>query len=62
MRLKIWWGSDHLAAKMGIATDLVRSWEDGTSRPSGQQLKVLASLFGYDTDFDPTKEDPFAPS
>jgi len=47
---------------MGIATDLVRSWEDGTSRPSGQQLKVLASLFGYDTDFDPTKEDPFAPS
>jgi ribosome-binding protein aMBF1 (putative translation factor) len=23
----------HLAAKMGIATALIRSWEDGTSQP-----------------------------
>src|ERR1039458_10121304 len=33
----------HLALKMGIATALVRSWEDGTSQPDNQQLKVLAS-------------------
>jgi ribosome-binding protein aMBF1 (putative translation factor) len=45
----------HLAAKMGIATSLVLSWEDGDSQPVGQQMKVLVSLFGYDADFDPTK-------
>jgi ribosome-binding protein aMBF1 (putative translation factor) len=32
----------HLAAKMGIATALIRSWENGTSQPDSQQLKVLA--------------------
>jgi DNA-binding transcriptional regulator YiaG len=31
----------HLAAKMGIATALVRSWEHGTGQPNGQQLEVL---------------------
>jgi ribosome-binding protein aMBF1 (putative translation factor) len=50
----------HLAAKMGIATALVRSWEDGTSQPDNRQLKVLASLLGCDSDFDPTKKDAFA--
>jgi ribosome-binding protein aMBF1 (putative translation factor) len=50
----------HLAAKMGIATALVRSWEDGKSQPDSQQMKVLASLLGCDTDFDPTKEDLFS--
>jgi DNA-binding transcriptional regulator YiaG len=45
----------HLAAKMGIATSLVLSWEDGGSQPDGQQMKVLVSLFGYEADFDPTK-------
>jgi ribosome-binding protein aMBF1 (putative translation factor) len=45
----------HLAAKIGIATSLVLSWEDGESQPDGQQMKVLVSLFGYDADFDPTK-------
>jgi DNA-binding transcriptional regulator YiaG len=45
----------HLAAKMGIATSLVLSWEDGDSQPDGQQMKVLVSLFGYDANFDPTK-------
>jgi ribosome-binding protein aMBF1 (putative translation factor) len=45
----------HLAAKMGIATALIRSWEDGTSRPNNQQLKVLASLLGCDVDFDQVK-------
>ena len=50
----------HLAAKMGIATSLVLSWEDGNNQPDGQQMDVLASLFGYDADFDPTKEDLFS--
>ena len=50
----------HLAVKMGIATALVRSWEDGKSQPDSQQMKALASLFGYGADFDPTKEDLFS--
>jgi ribosome-binding protein aMBF1 (putative translation factor) len=41
----------HLAAKMGIATALVRSWEDGTSRPDNRQLAVLANLLGFDAAF-----------
>jgi len=41
--------SGHLAAKMGIATALVRSWENGTSQPDSQQLKVLARLLGFNT-------------
>jgi ribosome-binding protein aMBF1 (putative translation factor) len=41
----------HLAAKMGIATALVRSWEDGTSQPNERQLDVLENLFGCDADF-----------
>ena len=45
---------------MGIATALVRSWEDGKSQPDSQQMKALASLFGYGADFDPTKEDLFS--
>jgi len=36
----------HLATKMGIATALVRSWENGTSRPDNRQLEVLANLLG----------------
>jgi ribosome-binding protein aMBF1 (putative translation factor) len=40
----------HLAAKMGIATALVRSWEDGTGQPDNRQLKVLAGLLGVDAD------------
>jgi transcriptional regulator with XRE-family HTH domain len=50
----------HLSAKMGIATSLVQSWETGISQPNVQQLKVLASLLGYDADFDPTKEGLFS--
>jgi ribosome-binding protein aMBF1 (putative translation factor) len=38
----------HLAARMGIATCLVRSWEDGTIQPENRQLEVLASLLGFD--------------
>jgi ribosome-binding protein aMBF1 (putative translation factor) len=40
--------SYHLAAKMGIATALVRSWEDGSGQPDIRQLKVLANLLGFD--------------
>jgi ribosome-binding protein aMBF1 (putative translation factor) len=40
----------HLAAKMGIATALVRSWEDGTGQPDNRQLKVLAGLLGVDAE------------
>jgi DNA-binding transcriptional regulator YiaG len=36
----------HLAAKMGIATALVRSWEDGSSQPDSKQLQGLASCLG----------------
>jgi DNA-binding transcriptional regulator YiaG len=38
----------HLAAKMGIATALVRSWENGNSQPDNQQLKVLVNALGFD--------------
>jgi ribosome-binding protein aMBF1 (putative translation factor) len=37
----------HLAAKMGIATALVRSWEDGTTQPNNQQLAVLYKLLEF---------------
>jgi DNA-binding transcriptional regulator YiaG len=46
----------HLAAKMGIATALVCSWEDGTGQPDNQQLKVLVNALG----FDPAKDSDFA--
>ncbi|HTQ50532.1 MAG TPA: helix-turn-helix transcriptional regulator [Candidatus Acidoferrales bacterium] len=38
----------YLAAKMGIAANLVRSWEDGTSKPDNGQLEVLVGLLGLD--------------
>ena len=37
----------HLAAKMGIATALVHSWEDGTIQPDNRQLKVLADILEF---------------
>lgn len=37
----------HLAAKMGIATTLVRSWEDGSSQPESKQLQDLANYLGF---------------
>ena len=45
----------HLAAKMGIATALVRSWEQDAAKPDHQQSKVLANLLGFDACSDPTK-------
>jgi len=38
----------HVAAKMGIATALVRSWENGASQPDNRQVEVLANLLGFD--------------
>jgi ribosome-binding protein aMBF1 (putative translation factor) len=35
----------HLALKMGMATALIHSWEDGTSQPDRPQLEVLAKFF-----------------
>jgi len=37
----------HLAAKMGIATALVQSWEDGTSQPNERQLNVLTDILEF---------------
>jgi ribosome-binding protein aMBF1 (putative translation factor) len=45
--------SCHLAAKIGIATALVRSWENGASHPDDRQMQVLEGLLGCDSDFDP---------
>ena len=39
----------HLAAKMGIASVLVRSWEDGTHKPDSRQLEFLESFLGFTT-------------
>ena len=36
----------HVAAKMGIATSLVCSWERNASQPTGQQLAVLSKIYG----------------
>jgi ribosome-binding protein aMBF1 (putative translation factor) len=36
----------HLAAKMGIATSLVKAWEAGTSRPDTRQMRALMGMLG----------------
>ncbi len=38
----------HVAAKMGIATSLVCSWESSIRQPDSQQLVVLSSVLGFD--------------
>jgi DNA-binding transcriptional regulator YiaG len=38
-----------VAAKMGIATPLVSSWENGDYLPDRLQLKVLATVLDFDT-------------
>ena len=38
-----------VAAKMGIATSLVSSWENGDRQPDRLQLKVLATVLDFDT-------------
>ena len=38
--------SGHVAAKMGIAQSVVRSWECGAGHPDKRQLEVLVDLFG----------------
>jgi DNA-binding transcriptional regulator YiaG len=37
----------HLATKMGIATALVRSWENGTVRPDIRQLEMAAKFLRF---------------
>jgi transcriptional regulator with XRE-family HTH domain len=36
----------HVAAKMGVATALIRSWENGIAQPNRQQFEALVSSFG----------------
>jgi DNA-binding transcriptional regulator YiaG len=38
----------HLAAKMGIATALVQSWENGTCQPDDRQRQMLRTVFDCD--------------
>ena len=37
-----------VAAKMGIATSLICSWENCTQQPDNQQLEALSSVLGFD--------------
>ena len=39
-----------VAAKMGIATSLVCSWESSSWQPDSQQLKSLAQILGFDAE------------
>ena len=38
----------HLAVKMGVATGLINSWENGTIQPDIRQLKALANILEFD--------------
>jgi len=38
--------SGHVAAKMGIAHAVVRTWEEGASGPSKEQIQDLIVVFG----------------
>jgi DNA-binding transcriptional regulator YiaG len=38
----------HLAAKMGIATALVHSWENGTCEPNERQRQILGDHLAFD--------------
>jgi DNA-binding transcriptional regulator YiaG len=42
-KLTLW----QLAQKMGITTTSVQTWEDGTSRPNGQQIALLIKYLGF---------------
>ena len=38
----------HLATRMGIATALVRSWENGTGQPDCRLLEIVAKYLKFD--------------
>ena len=38
----------HVAAKMGIASAIVCSWESGAKMPDSQQMAFLATVLGFD--------------
>ena len=42
----------HLAEKMGIATTLVQSWENGTYEPDADQIQMLNSILKFDAVID----------
>jgi hypothetical protein len=35
---------------MGVATALVRAWEDGSGQPNARQLEFLAKILRFDQD------------
>jgi ribosome-binding protein aMBF1 (putative translation factor) len=50
--------SAHLAAKMGIATAMVHSWENDTSEPDDRQREILSNLLALDAVRDLPKANP----
>ena len=49
----------HVAAKMGIATSIVCTWESSIRQPDSQQLVVLSSVLGFDAkDFETYTSNP----
>ena len=40
----------HVAAKMGIATSLVCAWESCTRQPDIHQIRLLATILGFDAE------------
>ena len=49
----------HVAAKMGIATSLISSWESSNRQPDSQQLEILADALDFDKkDFETVVKTP----
>jgi len=49
----------HVAAKMGIATSLFCSWESCTRMPDIHQIKLLATILGFNAkDFELPADHP----
>jgi len=38
----------HVARRMGIASTIIRAWEDGTATPNDWQMELLAKILGYE--------------
>jgi len=52
----------HVAAKMGIATSLVSSWESSNCQPNNLQLEILAAVLDFDAkDFETIVKTPNLP-
>jgi len=42
---------DQLAEQLGVASTTVRNWENGTTKPSPNQLIAMSDLFGCSVDY-----------